>query len=202
MKAIAKQTLRCLGVSAVIWLAGCSKNGTPADPTLLNNGFKGITQTQNDPTSIGWNDPDDWKSDGGWNYAYPNPTCTNPSIPAELEDGCRGNLGKNSQKNGCQVPDHFWINAAYPNPITDTCVFSFAMAYESKVYLSVVNDKYQVVKLLACTPLLTAGYWRIRWNLTGDNGQKVPSDVYRCVFRISDKDGNTILVSHGDIWVQ
>src|ERR1043166_246430 len=59
----------------LIALVGCNKDGPPTDPTLFNDGFRGITQTTVDPTPVGWVDPDDWKDDGYWDYRYPIVNC-------------------------------------------------------------------------------------------------------------------------------
>ena len=96
-----------------LFILSCSKKeGLPSDPTLSNEGFKGITQTENDGTLTpkGWVDTDDWKSDTSWDAHYPLPLVNDTLLSSKPNTGHHG-------------PTAYELRPAYPNPTLDTVRF-------------------------------------------------------------------------------
>jgi hypothetical protein len=169
----------------------------PSDPTLTNKGFKGITQTKVDPTPIGWVDYDDWRDDRRyWDRNYPLPGCSEPILPPQNID-TSFHLGRPAD-----LPSYYSLFAAYPNPTNSKSSIMIALPKDVTIYLAIINEKYQIVKLLACGGV-SAGIHVFRWDLVDEENKRVPAGVYRCIFSVAgDANWNIEYASHGDILVQ
>ena len=175
----------------MIWIAGCSNGDTPGDPTLFNDGFKGITYTSSDdPTPIGSVDHDDWKSDGYWDWRYPIAPCRSIVIPFSKRT-----------KIDTVIHTNFAMYPAYPNPFNPTTSIEFALPVTCHVYASIINDRYQTVQVLICE-VLDAGLVEVEWSAVDSNNRELPSDIYRFLIRCTDDNGNLLFASHGDLWLK
>ena len=184
----------CL-IFVLIVLNGCTKDGTPADPSLFNNGFKGITYTQDDPTPIGYTDNDDWNSNGYWDFRYPIERCG--SIVTPLSKQTKIDTVRESE----DIPETFATSPAYPNPFNPTTAINFALPIHCNVYASIINERYKTVAVLICGKY-EAGYYMVNWSAFDSNNNPLPNDIYRFIIRCTDDHGNLLFVSHGDLWLK
>jgi len=69
------------------------------------------------------------------------------------------------------------FNGNYPNPFNPITTFSYSLAGESKVVLTLFNIKGQKIKTLV-NEKQTAGNHQVIWDGTDDNGKKVSTGVY------------------------
>lgn len=152
-------------------LAGCSHDG-PFDPTLLNDGFTGITYTNEFGEIIGPVDPDDWQL-----YAGP------PDYPIAF----KGNV------IAAILPEGFETAAAYPNPSNSQISFTFAFSEAVEWSLKIINDNYVAVRTIS--GYSEAGIAVITWDLCDENGNKLPDDIYRAVYDFGSCSG------YGDVWI-
>ena len=76
----------------------------------------------------------------------------------------------------------------YPNPFNPSTTFSYSLANESEVELSIFNVKGQKIRTLV-NECQSAGMYQVIWNGMNDNGKKVSSGIYFSLFDIND-DGD------------
>ena len=69
------------------------------------------------------------------------------------------------------------FNGNYPNPFNPTTTFSYSLANESEVSLTLFNIKGQKIKTLV-SENQTAGVHHVIWDGTDDNGKKVSTGIY------------------------
>jgi carboxypeptidase T len=69
------------------------------------------------------------------------------------------------------------FNGNYPNPFNPTTTFSYNLASESEVSLTLFNIKGQKIKTLV-NENQTAGNHQVIWDGTDDNGKKVSTGIY------------------------
>lgn len=74
----------------------------------------------------------------------------------------------------------------YPNPFNPTTGFSFSLAEQSRVSLSIYNIKGQKVKQLVANTF-AAGKQSITWNGSDDSGNPVSSGVYYYRLKVNDE---------------
>jgi hypothetical protein len=179
----------------VLALLGCEGDGGSTDPTLANTKFRGITQTTNDPTAIGWYDPDDWRTSAPWLSYYPDPPCMPRPSGAPVE-----------KIGGERLPTAYATHAGYPNPTADTIHLTVDLPYDAFVYTAIIDEGGGTVRTLCCQ-LFTPGYVRLKWDLRTDSGGRVAAATYRAIILVREKKpdgtpGDLRIASHGDILVQ
>ncbi len=182
----------------LLFLAGCSKDSSTSDPTLANSVFKGITQTKDDPTPIGWIDPDDWKSDGYWNFLYPISHCD--VIAPSLNK--IGLMSPDTVFDDFPLPTSVKLYPAYPNPGGPNVRIEFSLPKQNLVYCAIIGHDYKIQRILICNSLLPAGLFSVVWDGKNQLGEQVTVDVYRCIFLVTTSDGGFVFSSHGDIWIK
>ena len=69
------------------------------------------------------------------------------------------------------------FNGNYPNPFNPTTTFSYSLANESKVSLTLFNVKGQKIKTLV-NENQAAGIHQVIWDGTDDHGKKVSTGIY------------------------
>jgi hypothetical protein len=74
----------------------------------------------------------------------------------------------------------------YPNPFNPSTTFSYSLANESKVKLTMFNVKGQKIRTLV-NECQSTGMHQVIWNGLNDNGKKVSSGIY---FSLFDINGN------------
>lgn len=171
------------------------------DPTLFHSEFKGITYTNieylqehgvNDSMMIV--DPDDWENDPVWPYTD---IMRSSTVSLSIQTLSNYNFELSQDTIGIPV-DPFWypIYPAYPNPIgkDGTCRIRFSLPALRPVIMAIIDKDYNIVKTFV-SGFMPAGDHILFWDLTNDAGEKVCSDVYRCIYYMGDFQG------HGDIWV-
>ncbi len=77
------------------------------------------------------------------------------------------------------VPAHFTLQPAYPNPFNSCTTVAFSLPTPASVNLSVYNAHGRRVRILF-NGSLNAGVHRITWDATDDHGSKVTSGLYFC----------------------
>ncbi|RMH70293.1 MAG: T9SS C-terminal target domain-containing protein [Gemmatimonadetes bacterium] len=75
------------------------------------------------------------------------------------------------------VPQHFVLHAAYPNPFNPQTTIRFDLPLESTVDLAVYDLAGKRICSLV-TGRRNAGYHQVEWNGTNDHGQAVSSGIY------------------------
>lgn len=140
----------------LLFIFSCSD--TSFDPTLLSDGFKGITQTgPESPEPIGgMYDPSDW---------------------------CYSNINFFSKGNvEVPMPVGFEFGPCYPNPIklNGTTIIGFAIP-ESKIVRVYVIDKSQKVLDTLVNESLAAGRYEREYNTEG-----LPKGIYRLIMEFDE----------------
>lgn len=156
---------------AILMIMSCSYENR-FDPTTLNDGFKGITYTDDAARILGPVDPTDW------NFGPIN------SLPIALRPA--------NEDRG--VPSTFGARA-YPNPASDSITIELAMPVYFVVSIAIVDDHYRIIKKFRS--FQEAGVHQFVWDLRDENGRKVQSDIYRVYYRFGDLIGG-----YGDIWIR
>ena len=80
-----------------------------------------------------------------------------------------------------QIPDHYALENAYPNPFNPSTVIRFALPEDADVTLVIYNMLGQKVRTLVQNHL-QAGYQSVVWDGKADNGRQLGSGVY--VYRL------------------
>lgn len=199
-----KRILFTINLMFVVLTGGCSSDGTPTDPTIFNDGFKGITYTSDGPFPSGLVDSDDWKDDGYWDYRYPTLDCyarqtTLPRFSHHFKPNEVGFSGTS--------PATFRLRPVYPNPCSGTSLIGFELPVgDFRVYCAIIDDHYNILATLICRYFYedtdTGGRYEVEWDPKDASGNFLPSDVYRCIFLATDHQGDFLFASHGDIWVK
>ncbi len=76
-----------------------------------------------------------------------------------------------------ELPDRYGLEQNYPNPFNPATAIRFQLPRADRVQLVVCNTLGQQVRVLV-DGKLEAGYHAVRWDGTGDQGEKVASGVY------------------------
>jgi hypothetical protein len=84
-----------------------------------------------------------------------------------------------------RLPERYELGQNMPNPFNPNTVITFAVPRPSEVTIEVFNVLGQRVKTLA-NEFTQAGYKRVDWNGTDDNGNSVASGVY--LYRMKSAD--------------
>jgi hypothetical protein len=87
--------------------------------------------------------------------------------------------------NGANLPQKFELGQNMPNPFNPNTVIQFAVPRPAEVRVEVFNVLGQKVKTLA-NEFSKAGYKRVEWDGTDDNGSSVASGVY--LYRMTSGD--------------
>ena len=81
------------------------------------------------------------------------------------------------------------FNGNYPNPFNPTTTFSYSLAIEAKVELTIFNIKGQKIKTLV-SENQTAGIHQVMWNGTDDHNKKVSTGIYFSQFDSNYDEGD------------
>ena len=92
-----------------------------------------------------------------------------------------------SAENG--VPAITKFNGNYPNPFNPTTTFSYSLAVESKVTLTLFNIKGQKIKTLV-SENQGAGIHQAIWDGTDNHGKKVSTGIYFSHWDVKDNGGD------------
>jgi hypothetical protein len=153
-------------------ILNCSdKSNEFFDPSYWSGPYKGITFTDQFGIQLQV-DPDDWCLDYNSinNYSSLVPTI---------------------QGNYAFIP-------AYPNPVDredGTINIVFYTKIESNIEISVKNQDYNIIKVLA-DGIYKRGLHELEWNLLNNLGNKVSTGIYRCYMYANN------FSCYGDIWIK
>ncbi len=152
-------------------LFGCDHTG-PIDPTLNNDGFKGITYTDEQGNIVGAIDPTDWQLNKSCaSYSFPgSPYCPGKTI----------------------IPHWSKARPAYPNPSNDSFTLVFRLAAAVPWSLSVIDENHRI--LYSALGFSEAGTLFVTWKAEDEPGHRLQSGVYRVIYRLGRFCG------HGDLW--
>ena len=87
------------------------------------------------------------------------------------------------------TPELTKFNGNYPNPFNPTTTFSYNLARESKVALTLFNIKGQKIKTLV-SENQSAGIHHVIWDGTNDHGKKVSTGIYFSHCDVKDNGGD------------
>jgi hypothetical protein len=87
---------------------------------------------------------------------------------------------------GTALPKDFSLSQNYPNPFNPRTVIEFTISKDERVNLSIYNLKGQKVKTLV-DGFRTAGTYRVEWDATAENGEKLPSGIYYYRLQANEK---------------
>ncbi|GEM_PF-2252969 len=76
------------------------------------------------------------------------------------------------------LPAEFALEQNYPNPFNPLTVIKYSIPYRSEVSIDIFNILGQKVRTLKDNETHAAGTYKVAWNGTGDDGQKVSSGMY------------------------
>ena len=92
-----------------------------------------------------------------------------------------------SAENG--IPAITKFNGNYPNPFNPTTTFSYSLANESKVTLTLFNIKGQKIKTLV-SENQTAGIHQVIWDGTDNHDKKVSTGIYFSQWDVKDESSD------------
>lgn len=75
------------------------------------------------------------------------------------------------------IPREYGLGQCRPNPVSDRCQIEFALPEPGAVRLDVYNVAGQRVRTII-DRALSAGYHRVQWDGTGENGDRAANGVY------------------------
>jgi parallel beta-helix repeat protein len=84
-----------------------------------------------------------------------------------------------------QTPEFTRIILAYPNPFNPTTIIEFVLSHNSHIQIAVHDLLGRQVKCLA-DKQVNAGQYKIIWDTTNDQGQKVAAGFYFCRMEADD----------------
>lgn len=82
-----------------------------------------------------------------------------------------------SQTNVRAMPTGYALNQNHPNPFNPETVVPFSLPQTGDMHLAIYNTLGQEIRVLA-SGIKEAGFHRITWNGTNQNGQQVASGIY------------------------
>ena len=88
------------------------------------------------------------------------------------------------------MPAEYALSQNYPNPFNPSTTMKYALPVQSRVVVEVFNVLGQRVRTLK-NEELKAGYYEIKWNGTGEDGQDAGSGVYFIRLNAKGGSGNT-----------
>ncbi|MBT4332925.1 MAG: T9SS type A sorting domain-containing protein [Candidatus Cloacimonetes bacterium] len=91
--------------------------------------------------------------------------------------------------SGIEIPAVTKFNGNYPNPFNPVTTFSYSLANESKVDLTIFNIKGQKVKTLIDEKQV-AGVHQVIWDGTDENGKYISTGIYFSHCSINSGDGD------------
>jgi hypothetical protein len=153
----------------------------------LNGPFDGITQTLPDGTIVGEPDAKDWGCVGHAQGASPAASARAAAMRARLAETDPGVAGV-----PVPPPGPLCLEPAAPNPASFQTKLQFALPASGHVTLSVYGrsqghgprETTVVRELLDGN--LAAGIFIFYWDLTDDNGNRLPAGIYRVVLVSGD----------------
>lgn len=124
-------------------------------------------------------EPDSWDHQykvTALDHAGNESPAASPGTVTGLEDG--GGPG-GPGRDGADVPSHFALLGAAPNPFNPETMISFALPRPERVRLTVYDLSGRTVRVLVDEPR-PAGTHAVRWDGKGDGGRLAASGVYVC----------------------
>ena len=91
--------------------------------------------------------------------------------------------------SGIEIPAITKFNGNYPNPFNPITTFSYSLANESEVSLTLFNVKGQKIKTLV-SENQTAGNHQVIWDGTDDHGKKVSTGIYFSNCDVSNEESD------------
>lgn len=110
-------------------------------------------------------------------FAFEVTANSNPSVITDYIIVARGRYEPDLGALTNSLPGQFELHSNYPNPFNPTTQIKFALPTGGQVRLEIFNILGQNVTTLVDGEL-EAGYHRVEWNGTDDNGQNVASGIY------------------------
>lgn len=174
---------------ALIFVAACSTENKPVDPTMMINArYTGITFTDVVGNVIGPVDADDWN-------LYPS-----NSIPEPSYKPVTGDAGNNTI-----LPNGYGIGAAFPNPFNgQISLIRIMTPAATPISIRVIDQEDREVFYDA--RVLEAGEheftWSpgIAWRPEGSEYREIPDGIYRVLYTIVPP-GSKPFSGHGDVWL-
>ena len=167
-------TLHCEGVG-------------PFDHSLFHSTFKGITYTSEDGEVIS-KDSEDW-------HLYLDSPYINFFAPYKIVEFESGYSPPQSDSIIIAIPVSYTMMPAYPNPSENSFYFSYTLPQKASVLIFIIDSDMRLVAQLVNSEGY-AGMYQVRWVLKNDRGKRVPSDIYRCIYRLGSYMG------YGDVWLK
>ena len=118
--------------------------------------------------------------------AFSGITRTDPAdhvLSVDPDDWCAGS----AQEPG--------LGPVYPNPASASMVISFSLPDSAYVTLVIIDQNCEIVRTLYSGGKL-AGTYPIAWEGSDNSGQRLPADIYRCLFQADE------FTCHGDIQLE
>ena len=78
---------------------------------------------------------------------------------------------------GRSIPIVFSLSQNYPNPVTHTTTIKYGLPQETRVDVRVFNSAGQQIRTLV-QENQQPGYYKVKWDLRGVSGDRLPSGVY------------------------
>ena len=78
----------------------------------------------------------------------------------------------------------FYLSQSYPNPAVFTTYVEYGIAKPTNVTICIYDITGRVIRTLVCGKQMP-GIYRVQWNLTDNNGNRVSPGVYFCRMQAS-----------------
>ncbi|MBT3299154.1 MAG: hypothetical protein HN657_08415 [Candidatus Marinimicrobia bacterium] len=79
------------------------------------------------------------------------------------------------------IPTEIEIGPAFPNPVSDTTFIQLTWPNQNHINIFIKDELGDIIKIIN-NDTLSPGYWLYSWDLKNDDGEKVPSGMYRCFY--------------------
>ncbi|MBN1782443.1 S8 family serine peptidase [bacterium] len=89
------------------------------------------------------------------------------------------------ERRSCEIPCHFFLYQAYPNPFNPSTEIRYKLPEASRVTVAVFNLAGQRIHVLK-NGLEPAGSHSVRWDGTDDSGRAVAGGIYVCRIRAGE----------------
>ena len=158
------------------------KNEGVFDPSLYHPTFKGITYSTEDGTVL-LEDPEDWHL----STTSPYEDLFEPYEIVEIE----------TPHSPSNLPASLQMDPPYPNPSSNSITFRYSLMNKATVLIFIIDsDRRIVAQLTEVDKLYGSGSYELEWGFKDIHGHRIPSNIYRCVYRLGHQMG------YGDIWVE
>ncbi len=158
-----------------VLLLSCS-SGNQFDPTLFNDGFKGITYTNINGYINGPVDPNDWN----------------------LYDGAIGSIISNNDGASFKILPLTSRVGPFPNPTNTIFTVQFSNPVATVAKFDIIDDRYTLLRRIIINA--EAGVNCLVWDLRDNRGEKLAPGIYRILYEFDSQDG--LFSGYGDIWIK